>query len=122
MSIVATATTWYGAVLSDTGTCFYIVDSVGLAGLPARTVRTVVKCQPPHRLGDARHAATDLLQQVVTLPARESQPSADGLPSRRDTLPVVMTVDSAPDAPARMGGRIAASAAASWARHAPRVA
>lgn len=28
VSVLSTATTWYGAVLSDTGTCFYVVDSV----------------------------------------------------------------------------------------------
>jgi type IV pilus assembly protein PilA len=32
VSMVSTATAWYGAVLSDTGTCFYIVDSVGPTG------------------------------------------------------------------------------------------
>ena len=32
VSMVTTATAWYGAVLSDTGTCFYVIDSVGPTG------------------------------------------------------------------------------------------
>ncbi len=32
VSMAVTATSWFGAVLSDTGTCFYIADSVGPTG------------------------------------------------------------------------------------------
>jgi type IV pilus assembly protein PilA len=32
VSMVSTAIAWYGAVKSETGTCFYIVDSVGPTG------------------------------------------------------------------------------------------
>ena len=44
--LTSTATAWYGAVLSDTGTCFYIADSVAATvsgGLTAGTTYAKVK-------------------------------------------------------------------------------
>lgn len=33
VSVLATPTAWYGAVRSETGTCFYVVDSVDTTGV-----------------------------------------------------------------------------------------